>query len=322
MIIKKKRLTKLLKDGVESGLKEEKNAPGFHSFKSSYSSFRSSNFSDSDDDEVLSKGKTNLAIGAGAGLGIGGLTKLGLEKISPTEAMSRGEIVRDGLKKKYSNRKHTLNPIKILKDVWTNGESKKKDLEALQKRIDNAEEVIKKKYKDGIPFRGRNNLIAGGLGTLGALGTIYYLTDKDIKKRKAKKARDESFKNSFEDTLRESSYRVEKGDYNPEFHKSTWEKPERKSLFDRFKKDSNNIDNDEQKSENTVEKYVLPIDKEDSESRQHSLNLDRVKEVSKEALASLKLSEKSKDFLKDKFNDIKHKLLDARDNSNYSGSNY
>lgn len=320
MIIRKKRLTKLLKDGVESGLKEEKNAPGFHSFKSSYSSFRSSNFSDNDD-EVLSKGKTNLAIGVGAGLGIGGLTKLGLEKISPTEAMSRGEIVRDGLKKKYSNRKHTLNPIKILKDVWTNGESKKKDLEALQKRIDNAEEVIKKKYKDGVPFRGRNNLIAGGLGTLGALGTIYYLTDKDIKKRKAKKNREESFRNSFEDALRESSFRVEKGDYNPEFHKSTWEKPERKSLFDNFKKNGSNTDNDEQKSENAIEKYILPIDKENSESR-HSLNLDRVKEVSKEALASLKLSEKSKDFLKDKFNDIKHKLLDARDNSEYFGSNY
>lgn len=275
MIIRKKRLTKLLKDGVESGLKEEKNAPGFHSFKSSYSSFRSSNFSDNDD-EVLSKGKTNLAIGVGAGLGIGGLTKLGLEKISPTEAMSRGEIVRDGLKKKY---------------------------------------------KDGVPFRGRNNLIAGGLGTLGALGTIYYLTDKDIKKRKAKKDREESFRNSFEDALRESSFRVEKGDYNPEFHKSTWEKPERKSLFDNFKKNGSNTDNDEQKSENAIEKYILPIDKENSESR-HSLNLDRVKEVSKEALASLKLSEKSKDFLKDKFNDIKHKLLDARDNSEYFGSNY
>ncbi len=313
MIIRKKRLTKLLKDGVESGLKEEKNAPGFHSFKSSYSSFRSSNFSDNEDDEVLAKGKTNLAIGAGVGLGIGGLSKLGLEKISPTEAMSRGEVVRDGLKKKYSNRKHTLNPIKIIKDIWTNGESKKKDLENLQKRIDNAEEVIKKKYKDGVPFRGRNNLIAGGLGTLGALGTIYYLTDKDIKKRKAKKDRENSFRNSFEDTLKESSSRIEKGDYNPEFHKSTWEKPERKSLFDRFKKDSN--ENDEQKFKNT-DNYVIPVDKEESDYK-HSLNLDGVKEVSKEMLTSLILSKKTKDYLKDKFDDVKHKLLYDRENSDY-----
>lgn len=313
MIIRKKRLTKLLKNGVESGLKEEKTAPGFHFFKSSYSSFRSSNFSDNEDDEVLAKGKTNLAIGTGIGLGIGGLSKLGLEKISPTEALSRGEIVRDGLKKKYSNRKHTLNPIKIVKDMWTNGESKKKDLEKLQKRIDNAEEVIKKKYKDGVPFRGRNNLIAGGLGTLGALGTIYYLTDKDIKKRKAKKARENYFRNSFEDTLKESSSRFEKGDYNPEFHKSTWEKSERKSLFDRFKKNSN--ENDEQKSKNT-DNYVIPVDKEESDYK-HSLNLDGVKEVSKEMLTSLKLSEKTKDYLKDKFDDVKHKLLDVRKNSDY-----
>lgn len=314
MIIRKKRLTKLLKDGVESGLKEEKNAPGFHSFKSSYSSFRSSNFSDNDDDdEVLSKGKTNLAIGAGAGLGIGGLTKLGLEEISPTEAMSRGEIVRDGLKKKYSNRKHTLNPIKILKDVWTNGESKKKDLEALQKRIDNAEEVIKKKYKDGIPFRGRNNLIAGGLGTLGASGTIYYLTDKDIKKRKAKKTREESFKNSFENVLKESSSKIEKGDYNPEFHKSTWEKPERKSLFDRLKKNSDN-----KESKNTVDNYVLPVDKEENSESRHSLNLDKIVDVSKNALAGLRLSEKTNDFFKNKISDIKHKFLKDSGSSGYN----
>jgi hypothetical protein len=311
MIIRKKRLTKLLKDGVESGLKEEKNAPGFHSFKSSYSSFRSSNFSDSEDDEVLSKGKTNLAIGAGVGLGIGGLSKLGLEEISPTEAMSRGEIVRDGLKKKYSNRKHTLNPIKILKDVWTNGESKKKDLEALQKRIDNAEEVIKEKYKDGIPFRGRNNLIAGGLGTLGALGTIYYLTDKDIKKRKAKKTREESFKNSFEDTLRESSSKFEKGEYNPEFHKSTWEKSERKSLFDRFKNKFKKKSTDDEQKSKVINKYVLPIEEDDSESR-HSLNLDKIVDVSKNALAGLRLSEKTNDFFKNKIDDIKHRFSQSR----------
>ena len=267
MIIRKKRLTKLLKNGYEAGIKEEKGAPGFHSCSTSYSSFKTNTFSDGED-EPSNKGLK--ALGVGTGLGI--LTKLGLDHIDPPEEITDEEKnLRKALKERES-REISWSPIQTFKDMWDENKQKTKDLKELDKKV----EAAKAKFTENLKSRNSNKYIAGIVGSVGAIGTLALLNTK--KHNKHKHVTDKMHYNDDEMTrvIRESSKNYEQGDYKPNFHESRYEKRERKPLFNRFRGEESREDSQQhsesKEKRNTDEEYVLPVDKEQvRETVEHAL---------------------------------------------------
>lgn len=257
MIIRKKRLTKLLKNGYKVGIKEEKNAPGYHSCSASYSSFKTNIFSDSED-EPSNKGLK--ALGVGTGLSI--LTKLGLDHIDPPEEITDKEKdLRKAIKERES-REISWSPIQTFKDMWDENKQKTKDLKELDKKV----EAAKAKFTENLKSRNSNKYIAGIVGSVGALGTLALLNTKKHNKRKQITDKMHHNDDDIARVIRESSKNYEQGDYKPNFHESHYEKKERRPLFNKLIGEESR-ENSQQHSEseeirNIDEEYVLPVDKE------------------------------------------------------------
>lgn len=264
MIIRKKRLTKLLKNGYEAGIKEEKNAPGFHSCSTSYSSFKTNTFSDGDDGP---SNKGLKALGVGTGLGI--LAKLGLDHIDPPEEITDEEKnLRKAIKERES-REISWSPIQTFKDMWDENKQKTKDLKELDKKV----EAAKAKFTENLKSRNSNKYIAGIVGGVGTIGALALLNTK--KHNKHEHVTDKMHYNDDEmaRVIRESSKNYERGDYKPNFHESHYEKKERKPLFSRFREESkNNQQHSDSTEKHNTDEYVLPVDKEQvRETVEHAL---------------------------------------------------
>lgn len=299
MIIRKKRLTKLLKNGYESGLKEEKNAPGFHSVSSSFSSFKTNTFSDNNNDH---KGLISLGVGTGVGIG----TKFLMDKLDPPEELSEGEKALAEALKKREKREITWNPFTTAKDMWDEGKKKAEDLKNLDKEVEAAKKKIKEEAVS-LKSRSANKWIAGIAGGVSAIGTLALLNTKKHDRSAHIKGRMRENDDHISRALGESSRRFESGNYNPNFHDVHYEKKEDNKRRSLFQKDS-----DEKKSDSSEEyndDYVLPVDKEKvRETVEHAL---RNPEETAEKIRKVKNLAADAGLAKTSYEFIRHNLFDV-----------